>query len=287
MPRSWFPSALAVALVLAAAQAPRFRVTYGVRVLERAGTHTRLVATGEVSGPQETDLRLGLRTDSAEVEALLELVPEADTVTLAGNFFSRRRLGRSRRGLPLWEQDSYRRSARLGWGGTARIHPFGAPRPRDHRALWVEVAVARGYAGGETRPTEQVTVIDSSFVLTMEAVARPRRVRVILTMVRGDTASVPRHLDLIPEAPARPVRFVLGRRAARTLEVGLVRRDPPPTGRALALALDADVVCLRVTLPHTALPARVRCGRLNNVARRLPLPEGDTLVATFAWPGPR
>jgi len=26
------------------------------------------------------------------------------------------------------------------------------------------------------------------------------------------------------------------------------------------------------------------CGRLNDVARRLPLPGGDTLVATFAWP---
>ena len=79
----------------------------------------------------------------------------------------------------------------------------------------------------------------------------------------------------------------------RTLEIALERPDPPRAERDRALALDADVVCLRV-LPAGAggggaggEPARELCGRLNNVARRLALPGGDTLVATFAWPGVR
>ena len=67
-------------------------------------------AAGTVSGPQETDLRLSLRTDTAEVEALLEVFAEPDTANLSGAFFGRRRAGRSRRGLPLWEVDAYRRA---------------------------------------------------------------------------------------------------------------------------------------------------------------------------------
>jgi len=57
--------------------------------------------------------------------------------------------------------------------------------------------------------------------------------------------------------------------------------------RDRALALDADIVCLRVSQPAVLQPFGTICGRLNNVARQLPLPSGDTLAATFAWPGAR
>jgi len=82
------------------------------------------------------------------------------------------------------------------------------------------------------------------------------------------------------------VQLVLGRRVT-TLELSLTRPDPPRSDRERALAIDADVVCLRVVPPDLSEPLGVMCGKLNNVARQLPLPNGDTLAATFAWPGPR
>jgi hypothetical protein len=82
------------------------------------------------------------------------------------------------------------------------------------------------------------------------------------------------------------VQLVLQGRAT-TLVVSLTRPDPAMSARDRALALDAEVVCLRVAPPDSQEPLGKICGRLNNVARQLPLPSGDTLAATFAWPGPR
>ena len=282
---SWRHSLVAAA-VLAALPQGNYRVSYGLRVLERAGSATRLLATSVVAGPQGTDVRLSLRTETAEVRGLLGLLPEPDTVTLAGMFFGRRLAGSSRRGLPLWEEDNYRRSARLPWGGTVRLYPFGIAPRRGHRHLWVEITVAREFAAGETRPSEEVTVIDSSLAFGAEAVAQPRRVMVRLALVRGDTASSTRALDLVPDTPGRRVSFTLGT-ATSAFDVGLVRPDPPQSGRDSALALGADVICLRVTVPDAPAPAGVHCGRLDNIARRMALAAGDTLVATFAWPGAR
>ena len=301
MRRWWCASLGAAAVALTAAQAPAFRVVYRLRVVAREGAGEsaarRLLATGDVRGPQETGLRLGLRTDSGVVEALFELLPfvEPDTLTLAGHFFATRRVGRTRRGLPLWEEDHYRRTVRLAWGDTARMYPFGLPAPERPPALWVELILTREPAGGETRPGEVIEVLDSTLALRVEAVARPRRVRVMLLLVRGDTTSAVRPIDLIVNAPARRVELVLGSAEARALEVSLTRPEPSRGsggvggGRDSVLALDADVVCLRVVNPDSevALPARVACGRLNNVARRLPLSGADTLVATFAWPAVR
>jgi hypothetical protein len=73
----------------------------------------------------------------------------------------------------------------------------------------------------------------------------------------------------------------------RALEFALVRPEPARTERERTLATDADVVCLRVGEPGAAQSLQVVCGRLNNVAYRLPLTGGDTLVATFAWPAAR
>jgi hypothetical protein len=176
---------------------------------------------------------------------------------------------------------------RLAWGDTARIDPFGRPGPDPGAgALWVELALQRGFAGGEGRPAEELQLADSTIDVQLEAVVRPRRARVILNLVRGDTVSGPRPMDLVPEAPARRVRLVLAGRAT-TLEVGLARPEPSRSARDRVLALDADIVCLRVVAPEAAQPVGVLCGRLNNVARRLALPTGDTLVATFAWPAGR
>jgi hypothetical protein len=271
------------AALLTVLQGPGTRVTYRVRVVEDGA---RELARGSVSGPAGTDLRFGLRTDSAEIEALFQIVPEGDTVNVAAEFFTKRRLGRSRRGLALWEQDSYRRAVRLAWGDTARVLLFGRPRVGRTAPLWVELALERGFSGGEGRPAEELQVVDSDTDIRLEAVVRPRRARVILNLVRGDTVSGPRGFDLIPEAPARRVQLALaGRRT--NLEIGLARPEPPLSARDRVLALDADVVCLRVVAPDAAQPVGVLCGRLNDVARRLPLPGGDTLVATFAWPGGR
>jgi hypothetical protein len=275
-----------VAATPVAGQEPGFRLTYRVRVLQRAGQDTQVIAVGSVRGPQDTDLRVSLHTDTAEVDALLEVFAEPDTVTLSGAFFGQHRAGRSRRGLPLWERDTYRRAARLPWGGSVRLYPFG-PAGSHRRALWLEIGVSREFVGGETRPNEAVTIIDSSVALTLDAVVRPRRAAVRLTFVRGDSASAPKVLDMVPDAPGRQVTFVVGARRSLTIDVTLTRPDPPATGRDSALAIDADVICLRVLDRASAEPARSRCGRLNNVARRIPLAEGDTLVATFAWPAAR
>jgi hypothetical protein len=278
------------ALVVASpgvAQTPGFRLTYGVRVLLRDAEETRLLAAGTVSGPQETDLRLALRTDTAEVEALLEVFPEPDTANLSGAFLGRRRAGRSRRGLPLWEVDAYQRATRLAWGDTARLYPFGRPQQAQRSTLWLEIAVSREFVGGQTRPEEAVALADSSVTLTLEAVVRPRRALVRLTLLRGDLTSAPKVLDMVPDAPGGPVTFVLGPAESRTVEVALTLPEPPRAGRDSALATNADVVCLRVLDPGSTEPARSRCGRLNNVARQIPLSDRDTLVATFAWPAAR
>ena len=72
---------------------------------------------------------------------------------------------------------------------------------------------------------------------------------------------------------------------ASTLVVSLSRPDPPRSARERVIALDADVVCLSVAPADTRQPLGTVCGRLNNVARQLALPSGDTLAATFSWPG--
>lgn len=290
MPRSRWSSLAAVALVAASpclGQAPGFRLTYVVRVLQRDGAEPRVLAVGTVSGPQDTDLRASLRSDTAEVEALLEVVADPDTATLTGAFFSRRLAGRSRRGLPLWEVDSYRRSMRLAWGAAVRLYPFGRVLPEQTRAVWLEITVMRSSAGGQTRPQETVTIADSSMMLSLEAVVRPRRSLVRITLLRGDTASAPKVLDMVPDAAGQTVTFVLGPGQSRTVDVALTLPDPPRAGRDSALATNADVVCLRVLDPGSTEPARSRCGRLNNVRRQIPLSDHDTLVATFAWPAAR
>ena len=122
-----------IILTLATLQSPGTRLTYRVRVLEHAAVAPRLLASGAVSGAVDTDMRLTLRTDTTEVEAVFQVTPTGDTVNLGAEFFTRRQVGRSRRGLPLWEEDTYRRVVRLGWSDTARIYPFGAPPPLQPR----------------------------------------------------------------------------------------------------------------------------------------------------------
>ena len=282
-----------VLLVLSTLQGPGTRLTYRIRVIEPAAVAPRVLASGAVSGPLDSDMRLTLRTDSAEVEALFQVTPLGDTVTLGGEFYTRRRVGRSRRGLPLWEDDTYRRVVRLAWSDTARIYPFGTGKrgpngaaPRPPRTLWVELILEREFAGGEGRPAEAFDLADSTHDFRLEAVVRPRRARIILNLVRGADVSGPRPLDLVPDEPPRVVQLVLNGRPT-TLVVSLMRPDPMLSARDRALALDADVVCLRVAPPDTSEPIGKICGRLNNIARQLPLPTGDTLSATFAWPGPR
>ncbi|HYK83212.1 MAG TPA: hypothetical protein VEU55_08730 [Gemmatimonadales bacterium] len=283
---SWRSSLVVSAVLAATAQAPNYRVTYRLRVVQRAGPGTRLLATAVVSGPPETDLRLTLRAGATELQALLGTLPEPDTVNVAGLFYTRRHVGWSRRGLPLWEEDSYRRWARVAWGGTTRLYPFGPAGAGQSGGVWVELAVGHEFAAGETRASEEVTVIDSAIGFTVQAVVPPRRVTVRLTLVRGDTASSPRALDLVPEAPGRRVSFTLGGVTSR-FDVTLERPEPPRTGRDSALAVNVDVVCLRLLGAGGSGPASVRCGRLDNVNRRVALAGGDTLVATFAWPAVR
>lgn len=275
-------SFISVFLALASLQGPGTRLTYRIRVIEPAEGAPRILASGAVSGPLDNEMRLTLRTDTAEVEALFRLTPIGDTASLGAEFFARRRVGSSRRGLPLWEEDTYRRLVRLAWSDTARIYPFG----RAPRATWVELILVRQFAGGEGRAAEQFELVDSSSDLRIEAVVRPRRARVILNLVRGDTVSGPRPMDLVLDEPPRTVQLVLRGRPT-TLVVRVTRPDPPRAARDRALGLDAEVICLRVTPPGAAEPYGTICGRLNNVARQLPLPTGDTLAATFAWPGAR
>jgi hypothetical protein len=278
-----------VLLALSTVQGPGTRLTYRIRVIEPASVAPRIVASGAVSGPLDSDMRLTLRTDTAEVEALFQVTPIGDTVTLGGEFYTRRRVGHSRRGLPLWEEDTYRRVVRLTWNDTTRIYPFGTGKPKSNerpRGLWVELLLEREFAGGEARPAESFELSDSTHEVRLEAVLRPRRARVILNLVRGDTVSGPRPMDIVAEEPPRTVQLVLNGRAT-TLVVGLTRPDPAHSQRERALALDADVVCLRVAPSDGSPPLGTICGHLNNVARQLALPTGDTLTATFAWPGPR
>ena len=270
-------------LAVASLQGPGTRVTYRVRVIEPAAVAPRILASAAVSGPLDNEMRLTLRTDTAEVEALFHLSPFGDTVSLGAEFYTRRRVGRSRRGLPLWEDDTYRRLIRLAWSDTARIYPFGDSR---RGGAWVELILERQFAGGEGRSAEQFELVDSTRDLRVEAVVRPRRARVILNLLRADTVSGPRGMDLVLDEPPRVVQLVLRGRAT-TLVVSITRPNPAISPRDRALGLDAEVLCLRVAPPDTPQLIGTVCGKLNNVARLLPLPSGDTLAATFAWPGAR
>jgi len=278
-----------VILALSALQGPGTRLTYRIRVIEPAAVAPRILASGAVSGPLDSDMRFTLRTDTVQVEALFQVTPFGDTVTVGGEFLTRRLVGRSRRGLLLWEEDTYRRQVRMRWSDTARIYPFGTGKRGQGGgggSPWVELILEREFAGGEARPAEAFDLVDSTRDFRLEAVVRPRRARVILNLVRGDTVSAPRGIDLVPDEPSRVVQLVLKGRAT-TLVVSLTRPDPARSARDRVLALDADVVCLKVAPPAAREPLGTICGRLNNIARQLPLPTGDTLAATFAWPGPR
>ena len=283
--RHWWLASLAAGAIAAGLapplQGPARRVTYRVRLLERRGADTTVLATGAVSGPTETQLRLRLRVDTLEFAALLGVTPEPDSAVLAADVYSRRLVGRSRRGLPIWEEDAYRRAARLAWGDTARLYPGGPPSRRPP-GLWIEVHVAATPVSGATRPTEEVEAVEEAPEFAIEAVARPRRVIVRVLLARGDAVSAPASFDLVLDAPAS--RVTLRRRA---LEVSLARPEPATAGEDRVLARDVDAVCLRVTDAGVTEAASVVCGRLNNVARRLPLVGGDTLIATFGWPGVR
>ena len=281
---SSFSSAL---LILASVQGPGPRLTYRIRVIEPAAVAPRILASGAVSGPLDNEMRLTLRTDTAEVEALFQLAPFGDTVSLGAEFFSRRLVGRSRRGLPLWEEDNYRRLIRLAWSDTARIYPFGGNRGQGAaRSAWVELILERQFAGGEGRAAELFELVDSARDIRIEAVVRPRRARVILNLLRGDTVSGPRGMDLVLDEPPRVVQLVLKGRAT-TFVVSVVRPTPARSPRDHTIGIDAEVLCLRVGPPDAPQPYGTVCGRLNNVARQLALPTGDTLAATFAWPGAR
>jgi hypothetical protein len=275
--------------VAPAPQAPSYRVTYHLRVVERAAGETRLLASAAVSGPPETDLRLAVRARGTELQGLLGTLPEPDTVSLGGVFFTRRLVGRSSRGLPLWEEDTYRRRARVAWGGTTLLYPFGPPGVGQRHVVWVEITVGREFAALEARASEEVTIIDSAVAFAAQAVIPPRRVMVRMWLVRGDTASSRQSVDLVPETTGRRVRFRLGRETW-DFDVALERPEPPRTGRDSALAVAADAVCLRVLALESGGGegrVRVRCGRLDNVARRVALVGGDTLMAMFAWPPAR
>lgn len=292
-----FRSALALAiLALVPAAQGANRVTYRVQVVRASGGRHRTVAQGQASGAQGTALRLGIVADVGEVAVLFTAEPGPDSgAVLNGQFFSRRVVGTSRRGLPLIEEDGYARDIEVAWDRLMRVYPFGDPsaRRRAVDSVWVELTVSREAVGGDTRPSETLTIGDSSVTVTLAAVARPRRARVSLTLVRGDSASGPRNLDLVVDAPASTITLIAGGGlfgaggGVRIFEVGLARPDPSGSPRERALALDADVVCLRVAEPGSSSPTRVVCGRLTNVARRLPLDGADTLVATFSWPVPR
>ncbi|HET9385409.1 MAG TPA: hypothetical protein VFO67_09690 [Gemmatimonadales bacterium] len=274
-------------LVVASLQAPGTRLTYRIRVIEPAAVAPRILASGAVSGPLDNEMRLLVRTDTAQVEALFHLSPFGDTVSLSAEFYTRRLVGRSRRGLPLWEEDTYQRVVRLAWSDTARIYPFGGSGGQGAaRSARIEMILERQFAGGEGRPAELFEHVDSTRDIRIEAVVRPRRARVILNLVRGDTVSGPRPMDLVLDEPPRVVQLVLRGRAT-TLVVSVERPNPTGAARDRALALDAEVLCLRVAPPDTPQPVGTVCGKLNNVARLLPLPTGDTLAATFAWPGAR
>ncbi|HXQ29872.1 MAG TPA: hypothetical protein VN848_11480 [Gemmatimonadales bacterium] len=286
MPRSWSSSrALTGAMVAATAlaQAPGFRVAYTVRVFARSGGHTRFVAAGSVSGPEATELRLSVRTDTAVLEGIVGATSDEDTVALTGAFVTRRRAGHSRRGLPIWEEEAYRRAVRVPWGRSVRLYPFG-PGSEGADAVWLTLVATRAYVGGETSPEESYETADSSVAIAVEAVLPPRRAQVRMMLVRGDSTSAPEVLDLAVDGPSSRVRFVLGRGAARALDVRLARGSAVPTLADSVLDLDVDRVCLRVTDPASAVPASTVCGRLNTVAHRLPVSARDTLVAVFAWP---
>src|SRR2546427_3476929 len=90
--------------------------------------------------------------------------------------------------LPIWEEDSYRRWSRVPWGGTTLLYPFGPPGVGQRRVVWVEITVSRGFAAGETRASEEVTIIDSAVAFRAPAVIPPRRVMGRMTRGRGDTA---------------------------------------------------------------------------------------------------
>src|SRR3989475_6892762 len=183
-------------------------------------------------------MRLALRAGATELQGLLGTLPEPDTVNLAGLFFSRRQVGRSRRGLPLWEEDSYRRWSRVPWGGTPLLYPSGRRGVGRPRVVWVEITVSRAFAAGETRASEEVTIIDSAIAFSAQAVIPPRRVTVRLWLVRGDTASSRQVIDLVPETPGRRGSFRLGR---EKLDLDVALEGPQAPRRRPDNALAAAV----------------------------------------------
>ena len=143
----------------------------GVRYTVRAtGENARVLYAATVDGPQATDFDLVLHDAHFELKA--HFVAEGSgPIDLRVRLETRRREGTSKRGLPLWEEDTQQHRFRVRLGQTIELLPFGKAGPRG--LLRLEIVPQASMAAAP-----RIEIAKSSNAIAVHAYRVPHRYEV-------------------------------------------------------------------------------------------------------------
>lgn len=140
-------------------------VSYTVRCTEVREGKTRVLYEASVDGPEATDFDVVLGDDRFSLKA--HFVAEGSgPVDLRVRIETRRREGTSKRGLPLWEEDTQHHRLRVQLGQTIELLPFGGAGPRG--LLRLEILPRRAAANAP-----RVSIARSSSAIAVHAYRVP------------------------------------------------------------------------------------------------------------------
>jgi hypothetical protein len=141
----------------------------GVRYTIRAtGEHARVLYAATVDGATDFDVVLG----DTRFELKAHFTAEGTgPVDLRVRLETRRREGTSKRGLPLWEEDTQQHRFRVRLGQTIELLPFGSAGPRG--LLKLEIVPHAVNAAGP-----RIDITKSSNAIAVQAYRVPHRYEV-------------------------------------------------------------------------------------------------------------
>lgn len=143
----------------------------GVRYTIRCtGENARVLYAATIDGPRATDFDVVLSDTRFELKA--HFVAEgAGPIDLRVRLETKRREGTSKRGLPLWEEDTQQHRFRVNLGQTIELLPFGSAGPRG--LLKLEIVPE---AVNATAP--RIDISKSSSAIAVHAYRIPHRYEV-------------------------------------------------------------------------------------------------------------
>ncbi len=121
-----FVALLAVATAAFASSVRTERRVYTFRCFDERGSERRLLYAAEVEGPPDVDFDVTLRDASHQVNVAFINEPlPSGRIESRIRLHSRRAMGQSPNGLPLWEEDDQRQRVTIGADEQIDLVPFG------------------------------------------------------------------------------------------------------------------------------------------------------------------